>query len=128
MTLLRLNIAGVKEPEVVAKGEYQVKLVGVELRTSKSGGQYLNASVAVDAENAPLIFHVMMLPAGDEHDNLRLLNIKRFCNAFGISEDDGFEFDTENKMIGVKNLRASAFIDVEEDPEYGTRNVIKRWA
>jgi len=127
--LLDLNLEDVHEPELAPDGEYDIRLISVELKTSeKSGREYINALMAIEGENAPLVAHMIVLPDGEkpDMDERRKLDIKRFCTAFNLPLT--LNFSEDGKMTGVKNLVARALVGTEQGTEgYDDRNRVKRW-
>jgi len=123
---LNLDVANVEEPKPVAAGEYKLEIIHTEIKESKKSGKpYLSVGFAIaDNEDAETIFHVLMLPHAEEDPKNKKMfqrNLKRFAQAFDAPLEG--EFDIES----LKGNTGFAILAVEEDEEYGERNVIKRF-
>ena len=126
MGLLQYNLDNVKELATVPEGEYQVRVVNAEMKTSqKTGGQYLNIRLELpDESDSKGVTHIIMLPAEDDDDkkkNGRLRNLNTFYECFGVDYANGVE--TED-LIG---LTGWGLITEEDGGEYGIQNRVKRF-
>lgn len=124
MTLLNLNVDDA-EIKTLSEGEYTLRLLNAEVKTSQKGNAYLNLRFDVPAEpSAQDIYHIMMLPTGAEgdekNDNRKKVNIKRWKQAFDIV---GEEIDLE-AIVGYEGV---ALLKEEEDEEFGIRNIVKKF-
>lgn len=128
MSILDINIADVQEPKPVPDGTFLVRIMGApEVRQSQSSGnKYINVRLEVVGEvGAADVYDTIVLPAEDASaaDNeRRKLRLKRFCDAFGISYENG-SIDLE----AAEGLESYAILSVESDQEYGDRNRVKRY-
>lgn len=124
MTLLNLNVDDA-EIKTLSEGEYTLRLLNAEVKTSQKGNAYLNLHFDVPSEpSAQDIYHIMMLPTGAEgdekNDNRKKVNIKRWKQAFDIV---GEEIDLE-AIVGYEGV---ALLKEEEDEEFGIRNIVKKF-
>ena len=126
MGLLQYNLDNVKELATVPEGEYQVRIVNAEMKTSvKTGGQYLNIRLELpDESDSKGVTHILMLPADADDDkkkNNRLRALKIMYEAFEVDFSAGVE--TED-LVG---LTSWALITEEDGGEYGIQNRVKRF-
>tara|TARA_Y100000593_G_scaffold82293_1_gene154508 strand:- start:2599 stop:2991 length:393 start_codon:yes stop_codon:yes gene_type:complete len=126
MSLLQYNLDNVKELATVPEGEYEVRVVAAEMKTSaKTGGQYLNIRLELPSESdSKGITHILMLPADDDDDkrkNSRLRGLKTFYEAFSIDYANGVE--TED-LVGANGW---ALVVEEDGGEYGIQNRVRRF-
>jgi len=129
MSVLDLNLEKYEEPVVVESGEYLLTLSALQLKTSSDGNKYFSAAFDVtERPEAASVFHIFMLP-DDKHDakvvNAWGLNLRKFFQSFDIDYKT-LKLDKDDKAIGIRGKKGWAFLAIEEDPEYGTRNVVKR--
>lgn len=101
---------------VIPDGDYVGTVESFELRTSKKpdGGQYISWRFFVpDAGQS--VFHITSLKP------TALFGIKDLLDACGVEYDEsGFDLDgCVGKEIGLR-------IIINEDPDYGTRNEVKK--
>lgn len=128
MSVLELNLDRYQEPIVVESGEYQLKLTSLQLKKSAANNEYLAASFDVlEHPDAATVFHNFMLPNGADEkvDNAWGLRLRKFFEAFGIDYKD-MKVGKDDKAIGVKGNIGWVYLGIETDPEYGTRNIVKR--
>lgn len=99
------------------------------VRSNKRGEPYLMVQMKIcevqGAEDYKPVTHYLALPSSEIEDpetkkSVRL-KYKKFMTAFDIPLEDEV---TENSLIGKK---APAILDIEEDAQYGNKNVIKRF-
>ena len=126
MSLLDFNLENVTELSTVPEGEYAIRVVNCELKTSqKTGGNYLNVRLELaDEADSKNITHIIMLPADGDDDkrrNNRLRAVKMFYEAFDVDYTKGVE--TED-LVG---LTGWAIVVEEESDEYGTQNRVRRF-
>lgn len=124
-----VNIEGLNEAQElksVPQGEYQVRVVSCEVKTSKNtGGDFLQAQLEIIGE--PLtknINHVMMFPTNSDDakkQNNRKLAIRNFLQACGIDTSKGFN------PSELEGCTAWAILAEEDDPEYGKQNRVRKW-
>lgn len=119
--------AGTYEPESVAGGEYQLRILNLEINKQKKEpfGQFLQATLDIPSEpKSKNIYHVMMFPTAQDDEkktNNRKRAIQFFFQAFGIDVSRGV-----NLAEAVGNM-GWALLEEEDDPEYGTRNRVKKF-
>ena len=95
MSFVNVSLSDAKEPKAVPEGEYDLRIISAEDKESKKGNPMTEVKIAIEGEDAYPIRHFITYPDGGEHDGMKLLEIKRFLECFGIAyDDDGF--DTED--------------------------------
>jgi hypothetical protein len=128
MSILNIDVSQVKEPSPVPDGEYPVRILSVpEVKQSGNTGQnYISVRLEVVGEvGAQDVYDIIMLPAEGqtpESNEKRKLRLKRFCDAFGIGYEGG-----QIDLASAEGLDAIAILSVENDPEYGERNRVRRY-
>lgn len=125
MSLLDINLNDVPDVEVLDPAEYQVKVEGVEVKTSeKSGNSYINMRlVAIDEPNAEPIYHILMLPTAEDDDRTKNNRLRSIRDAFVAFDCDPSDPDPDN----LKGKVAWALVGQKQDEEYGLRNTIRRF-
>jgi hypothetical protein len=132
MSILNLNVQDAKPVTLLEDGEYELRIIHAETKTSKSGNEYVNLRMeALDNPTADDVYHMMMLPSQDESkfkdkDDMVKQNNKRL-NAF-IEFGKAFNVDPAN--LDLESLHGEvgrALIGSKSDPEYGEKNVVKRF-
>lgn len=126
MSFLDLNLDDVQEFKTVPEGEYKLRILKSEVKTSQNtGGQYL--SVLLDIPEEPLsknISHIMMFPTASDdvkQTNNRKLAIVNFLKAFGFDPSNQIDLDSMEGALGW------AIVAEKDDPEYGLQNRIKKF-
>jgi hypothetical protein len=120
--ILDLNVDDAVELQVLPEDEYELRIISGEIKISQAGNKYLALRFEVlDQEFADDIYHNVTLPSGEDKktDNKRLLSIKSFYNAFGISG--------QVDLSSLPGLTGRALLVIEEDQTYGERNKVKRF-
>jgi hypothetical protein len=125
-SFLDINFEDTYEPTVKAPGEYQVRCLKAEIRTSKNtGGEYVNLQLEIaDDPEAKDIFHIMMLPTSNDDKkkaNNRKMALLNAFKAFGIDPTGGIN------LAELEGQTGWAILDIEDDPEYGQKNRVKRF-
>ena len=126
MSFLGQDFSSVFEPKSRPEGEYQLKVLACELKTSpKTGGDYISARLEIvgDAE-AKDINHVLMLPSPQEdfkQRNNRLANIQAFVESCGFNPAEDLQV---SELVGAT---CWAILAEKDDPEYGMQNKVKRF-
>ena len=99
------------------------------VRSNKRGEPYLMIQLKIcdihGAEDYKPLQHYLALPSSEIEDpetkkSVRL-KYKKFMEAFDIPLEEEL---TEEMM---RNKKAAAILDVEEDAQYGSKNIIKRF-
>jgi hypothetical protein len=126
MSFLNQDFDGVFEPKSVKEGEYQLRVIDAQTKTStKTGGEYISAKLEVVGESeAKDINHVMMIPTSNDdikQRNKRLSAIANFLKACGLDPS------TTNNVNEVVGCTCWAILVEEADPEYGTQNRVRRF-
>jgi hypothetical protein len=126
MSFLDYDLQNVPELEVLPEGEYELRILACEVKTSQAGNPMVSLSLDCPAEpNSKGIHHTIMLPtdADDEKKrNGRLRSLKGFCEAFGINTVGGITLD--DSVVGNTGW---AIIAIESSPEYGDQNRVRRF-
>ena len=133
MSFLDLNLNDVPDLKALEDGEYELRLTDVELRTvnnsasTYNGAQFLLLKFDVPSEpDSKGVTHTLFLPRevdDDKQKNARLRQLKAFCDAFDVDYTKGIDID-EMKASGATGW---ALLKMEEDPEYGEQNRIRRF-
>ena len=126
MGFLGQSFDDVFEPKSAKEGEYQLRVLDAQTKTSaKTGGDYISVKCEIIGEPTTKdINHVMMLPTANDdikQRNKRLSAIQNFLLSCGLNPAS-----VEN----VQEVVGSTFwaILVEEaDPEYGMQNRIRKF-
>jgi len=126
MSFLNQNFDDVFEPKSVKEGEYQLRVLDAQTKTSaKTGGEYISAKLEIIGEpEAKDINHVMMLPTQNDDlkkKNSRLSAIANFLKACGL---DPASTSNIQELIGCT---CWAILSEETDPEYGMQNRIRKF-
>jgi hypothetical protein len=126
-SFLNMDFDGVYEPESVATGEYQIRVIDAALKKStNTGGMYLQLKFDIPSKpKSRDVQHVMMLPTNNDDEkkaNSRKLAIRSFLQAFGISTVGGNLPISD--MIGAQGW---AILTEEETSEYGVQNRVKKF-
>lgn len=99
MSFIKLAIDDIKEGEVVPEGEYDLRIVSAKDGASKAGNEMTTVMIKIEDAGTPnpnLVGHWLVYPADDADASqkyMRLLDIKRFLQCFGIAIDGGFDSD-----------------------------------
>ena len=126
MSFLGQDFDNVFEPKSVKEGEYQLKVLDAQVKTSqKTNGEYISAKLEIVGEpEAKDINHVMMLPTPNDdikQKNKRLAAIQNFLRSCGF---DPSSVSNVNELIGAT---CWAILTEEQDPEYGTQNRVRKF-
>ena len=126
MGFLGQNFDEVVDFVSVKEGEYQLKVLDAQIKTSqKTGGEYISAKLEVVGESsAKDINHVMMLPTTNDdvkQKNKRLAAIANFFKACGLDPN------TCSNISEVIGCICWALLVEEADPEYGTQNRVRKF-
>lgn len=126
MSFLDFNLNDVPELIALPEGEYQLRILEIEVKTSQAGNPMVQMRLDVPEEpNSKGITHTIMLPtqADDEKKrNGRLRSLKAFCDAFGIDHSNGITLD--ESVVGSTGW---AILGIEDSPEYGEQNRVRRF-
>lgn len=147
MAHLNVNFNEVKEQSAVPKGRYELQITGAEEKetgenSKRPGSPMLRFTLGFTdlSLNAPMISHYVTLPYdGDENANFKLLQMKRFLEAFSIPYDeDGI--DTEKLCMDALGCIGTVEVGLEfikkkettedgrevyvDDPSAGSRNTL----
>jgi len=117
------------EMSAVPEGEYKVQVLKAEYKGPKpdSDKDWLAISLMLDIPDevaADYLSHMHFLPRQtQEPKNFQraLGDLKIFKQAFGIPEAEAF---TPDDLVGRE---AWAYLVIEDDPQYGRQNRVKRW-
>lgn len=126
MSFLGQDFDNIFEPKSVKEGEYQLRVLDAQTKTSsKTGGDYISVKFEIVGEpEAKDINHVMMMPTSNDDvkkRNSRLSAIANFLKACGL---DPATTSNVNEVIGCF---CWAILAEEADPEYGMQNRVKRF-
>ena len=126
MSFLGQDFDNVVEPKSVKEGEYKLRVLDAQTKTSaKTGGEYISAKLGIiDEPESKDINHVMMLPTANDdakQRNKRLFAIASFLKAFGLDPA------STNNISEVVGCEGWAILVEETDPEYGMQNRIRKF-
>ena len=126
MSFLGQDFENVFEPTSMKEGEYQLKVLDAQVKTSKNtGGEYISAKLEILGEpEAKDINHVMMLPTANDDvkkKNSRLSAISNFLKACGF---DPAAVSNVQELVGST---CWAILTEEQDPEYGMQNRVRKF-
>ncbi len=120
-----LNIADVPDLGVVEEDDWQVTCVGTEMKSGDKGPYALLRLKIEGATDVKRVTHVMMFPGPDsdvDQTNNRLRSLRVACQAFGVPfTKKGFNLED---FVGQS---AWARLTVENDPDYGESNRVRRF-
>ena len=126
MSFLEMALDDVPELDAVAEGEYQLRIMSAEVKTSqKTGGNYLGVRLEVVDEVAKDINHVIMLPSSTMSEKETIIaktRLKYFYESFGIDYSAG-----SVNLETVVGLTGFALLTVEESDQYGRQNRVKQF-
>lgn len=119
-----LDFNGVYEPETVAAGEAQLRVLECKIgHSEKTGGDYLQVRFDIPANSkAKDISHVMMLPTQQDDSkkkNSRLAAIQNFFRACGVENVNNVD-----ELVGATPW---AILAEEDSVEFGKQNRIKKF-
>lgn len=99
------GMGGIKEPEMVQEGTYDLMISNAKKVTGPSGKDYIAVVIEIMGEpDAEVIFHNVFLPhADDSPDNAKSkkLNVARFGALFGFDTSKGVD------IPGMQGCQAS---------------------
>lgn len=127
MSFINLNLKGVKEPEAVPEGLYDLRIVKVEDTESKKGNPMTVVTIKVedaDGKNPAPVYHYITYPTKDLPDSqkqMRLLDIKRFLTLFEVAYEEGEGFDTDD----LQGQTARGLLTQEEGDDGVIRNRLR---
>lgn len=117
MTFVAINLNDVEENAAVEEGEYDVQVSKATLGESKSGKPMITCNIRIVGQpTAQMVRHFIVLPTPDldpEQTRYRKLDLKRFCNAFGIATDGGVNVED------FQGAQATVFLAKRLDDDSG---------
>jgi len=125
-TFLDMDVNDAKEYKSTSEGEYQLKVMAAEIKTSKNtGGDYISVKLQILGDDPFLkdVNHTLMIPTSKDdvkQANNRKLAIRNFMNAFGIEVTTKI---TPEDWVGNTGW---ALLVEEHSEQYGDSNKIKR--
>uniref|UniRef100_A0A6M3JVH3 Uncharacterized protein n=1 Tax=viral metagenome TaxID=1070528 RepID=A0A6M3JVH3_9ZZZZ len=128
MSFVDIDIDNVVEYKSMPAAEYQVRILDAEVKDQKPEkgiGKFIQLKLEVVGEDeAKDIYHVMMLPTPQDDKkkaNNRKLAVINLMKAMGREVTS--QFDPKD-WIGET---AWVLLEEETDPEYGTKNRVRRF-
>lgn len=125
MSILDLNLQNIPDPEPVEPGQYLLRVISVEEKTSAKGNPMILVMLKVtEHPEAPPIFNYFNLPyegCNPQFTQISLMQLKQFHQAFDLPLDG--PSDTE-EWVGREGW---AMVGVEIDERYGASNTVKRF-
>lgn len=123
-----VDFSDVYEPEALPAGtEAEVRILDADLRTAKNNPNTKFISLRLEVPSNPKandFYHTLFLvgPTDDaKKANNKKLALLNFSKAFGADLSRGM---SPKDLVGYT---AWAILDEEDDPQYGKRNVVRRW-
>jgi hypothetical protein len=125
-SFLNLDVNDAQEYKAVAEGEYQLRVMAAELKTStKTGGEYIGLKLQIIGDDpfTKDVQHTLMIPTAKDdvkQANNRKLAIRNFMQAFDIEV---------TPQINVEDWvgKSGWVVLVEEHTEqYGDQNKLRR--
>ena len=126
MGFISANLNNVNEPQIVAEGEYDLRIIKKEDTQSKKGNPMTVCYIRIEdapVSNPQVVIHYLTPPTSDtpaEQREMRLLDIKRFVTLFGVAYSDA-GFDTDD-LLGAT---ARGHLIQEEGDDKVIRNRVK---
>lgn len=102
MPFINLDFNEAKEPELLKEGEYALRIVKAEDKTSKNGSEMTAIVIEAEGQSAASIRHWLVYPdvtTPPDQRGYRLLDIKRFLAVFGVPFEEG-GFNSED-LVGA---------------------------
>jgi hypothetical protein len=130
MSLSEMNLDSVPDLQTIPDGEYQVQCKHADEKLSKAGNTYIQLLLEpVDHPDAEPIFENLTLPSDSDEPrtaSFKARRLKSALEAFGLPTNV-----TPTQVVQQKDdfvgQSAWVFVKTNTDPEYGTRNEIKRY-
>jgi len=119
-----VNLEEVKDPEPLTAGDYPLAIKKVQANREKFYLQLM--LVAADRPDAKPITYFLGFPQeGDEPSwaNSKLLRIKKFREAFGLTEEEW----NDRTFESWKDKQAIGMLELKNNGEYGMQNEVKGW-
>lgn len=120
-----LDDKNLPEETTVDPGEYQLQLISAKHQMSNAGNPMVTCLFGVvDEPNAMNVFYHITLPTdGDDEKTVarKLRRLRTFYQAFGIDYSKPVDLDELGGETGF------AILKLEEDEEYGSRNIVSRF-
>jgi hypothetical protein len=126
MTHINVDFTEVSEQQPVPKGMYELQITGAEERetgenSKRPGSPILRFTLGFTelSLNAPLVNHYVSLPYdGDENASFKLLQMKRFLEAFNIPYDPS-GIDTEKLCMEAVGCSGNVEVTLTEPNDNG---------
>lgn len=120
-----MDFDDVVEPTAVPEGEYELRISEIAQDTNKNDEPYIMPKFDIVGEpTSKTVTKYMALPISSMDEkkmNKTKLNLKRFFDAMGIDPAGGIDLDA------LTGETVWAVLGLEEDPEYGEQNFIRRF-
>ena len=110
--------------ELLEKGRYPAKIAKTAIKTSKAGNKYLSIGFEIKLNDKTYYVWDIM------NDNEKEFTIKKnscFINALPNNIQNHATFTLEDLAKIIMNKALIINVDVEDQKEYGKRNVINVW-
>lgn len=127
MSIIDFNIDSVQDLVTLPDGEHELRIIAAEIyKKEGTNRQSIKVSFKAQGEpNAATIYQYIGIPGGDDDEEKRenkKRQLKSFCEAFNVDLSSG-GIDTDT----LPGLTGWAVLATEADPQYGDRNVVKRF-
>lgn len=127
MSMMGFDATAVPDAKLIEKSEQQLECFKADEKTAKDSGRkmILLALRFVNDPTADPIFHNLCLPVPEDEQSTKVMfgrRIKEALEAFGVGyTSSGFNIeDFKGKFVWAN-------VDIDSDPAFGTRNVVKGW-
>lgn len=122
MSFVKINLKGVKEPEVAPEGSYDLRCVKVMDSETKKKDPMTVLTIVIEGtpEKYAPIQEFITYPNGGQYDELRQLALKRILTAFEIPYDEA-GFDTDS----LQGATCRELVTQEVGDDGVTRNRVK---
>lgn len=126
MGFVKAALDDVAEPEVVAEGEYDLRIVKSEDKESRAGNPMTEIFIRIEdagSKNPALVAHYLNHVTPEtpkDQQQMRLLETKRFLQVFGVAHTpEGFDTDD------LQGATGRCLLIQEEGKDGVTRNRMK---
>ena len=125
MSWMDVDVENIPDAFTAANTECRLTVAKAEAVPEKFGlKMFLSISECENDFALNDVFHWVSYPKPDDDDskaNFKRRMIKEFYQAFGITEVD------PEDVSGLIGLSTMAVLGLDDDPEHGKRNKVKKW-
>ncbi len=126
MGMIKIDVDNVQEPYVMpADSECELRIIDVREGTNKNGQPYIMPRLEVVGEVAAKEFsYYLGIPTSDMTDKQRNAAAFKYVNFCAAFEIDAAAENNPEDFIGLEGV---AILGMEESPEYGEQNFVRRF-